>query len=192
MDCVVCGFGRTGKMFACENFGVVPDIMSLAKGIVSGYLPLSATLMTPGIADKFKETAFQHIYSFGGHPAACAAALENIDIIQKENLVENSAVVGKYLLERLQELTKHPTVGDVRGIGLFCAVEYVKDKTTKEPFDAALTGRLKNKLLDAGLITRTRDSSTQLLPPLVFTRSHADEAVTILDRVLTEIEQEIP
>ncbi|MDJ0784014.1 MAG: aspartate aminotransferase family protein [Desulfosarcinaceae bacterium] len=191
MDCVVCGFGRTGKMFGCENFGVVPDIMSLAKGIVSGYLPLSATIVRTEIAAPFKKTAFKHIYSFGGHPASCMAALANIDIIERENLVENSAVVGRYLLERLQELSHHPTVGDVRGIGLFCAVEYVRDKQRKTPFDEALTVRLKQKLMQAGLITRTRDSSTQFLPPLIFTKQDADEAVEILDRAITEIENEL-
>ncbi len=191
MDCVVCGFGRTGKMFATENFGIVPDIMSLAKGIVSGYLPLSATVMSSKVADKFNKIAFQHIYSFGGHPASCAAALVNIDILERENLVENSAVVGKYLLEKLKELSKHPTVGDVRGIGLFCALEYVKDKKTKEPFDDAVIGKLRKKLMNAGLITRTRDSSTQLLPPLVFTKSYVEEVVTILDKAITEIEKEL-
>ena len=191
MDCVVCGFGRTGKMFATENFGIVPDIMSLAKGIVSGYLPLSATVMSSKVADKFNKIALQHIYSFGGHPASCAAALVNIDILERENLVENSAVVGKYLLEKLKELSKHPTVGDVRGIGLFCALEYVKDKKTKEPFDDAVIGKLRKKLMNAGLITRTRDSSTQLLPPLVFTKSYVEEVVTILDKAITEIEKEL-
>ena len=105
--------------------------------------------------------------------------------------MENSAVVGKYLLEQLKELSTHPTVGDVRGIGLFCAVEYVKDKKTKEPFDDALTARLKGKLVAEGLLSRTRNSSTSFLPPLVFTKSDADEAVAILDKVITEVEKEL-
>ena len=191
MDCVVCGFGRTGKMFATEHFGIVPDIMAVAKGIISGYLPLSATIMSSKIADKFENNTFSHDYTFGGHPAACAAALVNIDILEREKLVENSAVVGKYLLKKLQALCKYRTVGDVRGIGLFCAVEYVKDKKTKEPFDDALTARLKSKLKNAGLLSRTRNSSTSFLPPLVFTKSDADEAVAILERGITDIEKEL-
>ena len=192
MDCVVTGFGRTGKMFAIEHFGIVPDIMSVAKGIISGYMPLSATIMTGKIADAFEPKAtFLHDYTFGGHPAACAAALVNIDIMEREKLVENSAVVGKYLLEKLQALDKHPIVGDVRGIGLFCSVEYVKDRKTKEPFDNTVTGRLRGKLMAQGLVSRTRDSSTSFLPPLVFTKGDADEAVAILDKSLTELEKEL-
>jgi adenosylmethionine-8-amino-7-oxononanoate aminotransferase len=99
--------------------------------------------------------------------------------------------VGKYLLEKLQALDKHPMVGDVRGIGLFCSVEYVKDKKTKEPFDNAVMDRLRSKLMAQGLISRTRDSSTSFLPPLVFTKNDADEAVDILDKSLTELEKEL-
>ena len=115
----------------------------------------------------------------------------NIDIMEREKLVENSAVVGKYLLDKLRGLDRHPIVGDVRGIGLFCSVEYVKDRKTKEPFDNTVTGRLRSKLMAQGLISRTRDSSTSFLPPLVFTRSDADEAVAILDKSLTELEKEL-
>ena len=101
------------------------------------------------------------------------------------------AAVGQYLLEQLKELSTHPTVGDVRGIGLFCTVEFVKDKETKEPFDDALTAKLKGKLVAKGLLSRTRNSSTSFLPPLVFTKSDADEAVAILDRSITEVEKEL-
>jgi adenosylmethionine-8-amino-7-oxononanoate aminotransferase len=155
-------------------------------------MPLSATIMTGRIADAFEPKAtFLHDYTFGGHPAACAAALVNIDIMEREKLVENSAVVGKYLLEKLQALGSHPIVGDVRGIGLFCSVEYVKDRKTKEPFDNAVTGRLRGKLMAQGLVSRTRDSSTSFLPPLVFAKGDADEAVAILDKSLTELEKEL-
>ncbi len=191
-DCVVTGFGRTGKMFAVEHWDIVPDIMAVAKGITSGYLPLGATIISKRVADKFEPgSLFMHDYTFGGHPVACAAALTNIDIIEREKLVENSAVVGKYLLERLQALCNHPTVGDVRGIGLFCVVEYVKDKKTKEPFDTALIVRLRRKLVEAGLLTRTRDSATSFLPPLIFTRSDVDETVDILEKTITEVEKEL-
>ncbi|MDX9821474.1 MAG: aspartate aminotransferase family protein [Syntrophales bacterium] len=192
VDCVVTGFGRTGKMFGIEHFGINPDIMAVAKGMNSGYLPLSASIISSRIADAFEpNNTFSHDYTFGGHPASCAAALENIDIIEREKLVEHSSKVGKYLLKKLENLKEHPIVGDVRGIGLFCAVEYVRDKRTKEPFDDELTRRMNRRLLDLGLISRTRNSSTSLLPPLIFTRSDADEAVNIIEKVITETEKEI-
>jgi adenosylmethionine-8-amino-7-oxononanoate aminotransferase len=168
VDCVVTGFGRTGKMFAIEHWNVVPDIMGIAKGVVSGYLPLAATITNEKVAAKLDQEAFAHHYTFGWHPAACAAALKNIEIIQSERLVENSRTVGEYLLDQLQTMRKHPTVGDVRGIGLFCVVEFVRDKKTKEPFDTPTTAKLGRKLVQARLLTRTRDSSTSILPPLIF------------------------
>jgi adenosylmethionine-8-amino-7-oxononanoate aminotransferase len=192
IDCVVTGFGRTGKMFATEHFDVVPDIMSVAKGITSGYFPLSAAIISNKIADKFEpSTIFNHVHTFGGHPAGCAGALANIDIIEREKLVENSAVVGKYLFEKLRALSKHPMVGDVRGIGLFCSVEYVKDKKTKEPLDEEQLNNIKKKMIGAGLLTRTMHSQTSLLPPLIFTKSDADEAVDIIEKAITETEREL-
>jgi adenosylmethionine-8-amino-7-oxononanoate aminotransferase len=191
-DCIVCGFGRTGKMFAVENFGIVPDILSMAKGITSGYAPLSATIISSKVADKFEpNTTFNHIYTFGAHPASCAAALVNIHIMEREKLVENSAVVGKYLLKKLQALSDHPMVGDVRGLGLFVAIEYVKNKKTREPFTDEETKKINAKIVAEGLLTRTGLSATSLLPPLIFTKSDADEAVAIIERAIIATEKEL-
>jgi adenosylmethionine-8-amino-7-oxononanoate aminotransferase len=193
VDEVVTGFGRTGKMFAIEHWNVVPDIMSIAKGLTSGYAPLSATIVTEAIADRIDKEAgtVQHIYTWSGHAPSCAAALANIEIIEREWLVENSASVGEYFLEQLHYLSKHPIIGDVRGIGLFSAIEYVKDKKTKEPLDRDTTVNMSKRFMEEGLITRTRDSSTSFFTPLACTKDDMDEIVAILEKVITETEKKL-
>jgi adenosylmethionine-8-amino-7-oxononanoate aminotransferase len=193
IDEVVTGFGRTGKMFAIEHWNVVPDIMALSKGLTSGYAPLSATVFTEKIIEKVDKSprGFQHTYTWSGHAPSCAAALANIEIMEREKLVENSAVVGEYFLERLRALSKHPIVGDVRGIGLLSAIEYVKDKKTKEPLAKDITMKMLWKFLQEGLITRTRDSSTSFYLPLVCTKGDIDEVVTIMEKVITDTEKGI-
>ncbi|MBW2367774.1 MAG: aspartate aminotransferase family protein, partial [Deltaproteobacteria bacterium] len=133
-DEVVCGFGRTGKMFGLEHWGIVPDIMTMAKGITSGYLPLAACISTPEISRKFEEgkDVFRNIATFGGLPACCAAALANIEIIENENLVEKTQSMGEYLSDKMHPLSEHPMVGDIRGTGLMWGVELVKDQKTKK------------------------------------------------------------
>ena len=136
-DEVICGFGRTGKMFGMEHWGVVPDIMTVGKGIVSSYLPVAAAIATKEVADLFagEENIFRQALTFGGHPVTAAAALSNIEIIETEGLVQNSAETGAYFLDRLQGLKEeHQIVGDVRGIGLLLAIELVSDRETKEHF----------------------------------------------------------
>src|SRR5256885_3011056 len=133
MDEVINGFGRTGTMFATEQFGVVPDLMTMAKGLSSGYAPIAAVAVGKALFDEFKkqDVALAHLLTFGGQAVSCAAALKNIEILEREELPQRSAQLGQYLLELLQSLRSHPTVGDVRGLGLMCAVELVKDKATK-------------------------------------------------------------
>src|SRR4030095_6995634 len=117
LDEVINGFGRTGTMFATEQFGFVPDIMTMAKGLSSGYAPIAAAIVRESIYDVFKENKeaiMGHLLTFGGHPAACAAALKNLEIFEREDLVGQSAEKGPYLKSRLEELCAHPTVGDVR------------------------------------------------------------------------------
>ena len=133
-DEVVTGFGRTGKMFAMEHFGVVPDIMTVAKGITSSYLPLAATISATYIADAFagEDNIFRQALTFGGHPVTAAVALKNIEIIEQNDLVSNSERMGAYFLEQLDELkAQHPSIGDVRGIGLLLGVEFVSDRETE-------------------------------------------------------------
>jgi adenosylmethionine-8-amino-7-oxononanoate aminotransferase len=194
-DEIITGFGRTGKMFAAEHWGVVPDIMTLAKGLSSGYAPIGATICRAHIARQFdgaKGKALAHLLTFGGQAVACAAALANLDILVQENLVDNAAQQGRYLLSQLQELaTRHPTVGDVRGLGLLCALELVKDRRTKEPFAAEgpESTRLLEILADLGMLTRA-DTNLYLAPPLCIQRHKVDHLVAMVDAGLTRFERE--
>ncbi len=195
-DEVICGFGRTGKMFAMEHWNVVPDIMTVAKGIVSSYLPLAATIATEEVADAFagKDNFFRHVLTFSGHPVSAAAALKNIEIIEGEKLVENSAEVGAYFKEQLEGLkVDHPIVGDVRGIGLLLAVELVKDRKTKERFpkEALLHERLNEKFRKHGLILRVGSEIINIGPPLCITKDEVDEIMHALDLSLWELEGEL-
>ncbi|HYH11655.1 MAG TPA: aspartate aminotransferase family protein [Thermomicrobiales bacterium] len=193
-DEVINGFGRTGTMFATEQFDFVPDIMTMAKGLTSGYAPMAATVVRPSVFESFKEqadVAMGHLLTFGGHPVVAVAALTNIRIFEEENLVERGADMGVYLKERLEELRAHPTVGDVRGVGLLQAIELVKSKKTKENFPKThpFAKRVNAMLADRGLITRVREPM-HFVPPLVVTRDEIDRMVTIADEALTIAENE--
>ncbi|MFP7298158.1 aspartate aminotransferase family protein [Neobacillus niacini] len=147
VDEVICGFGRTGKPFGFMNYDVKPDIITMAKGITSAYLPLSATAVRKEIYEAFKGTEeydyFRHVNTFGGNPAACALALKNLEIMERESLFDRSRDLGNQVLNELRNLLKnHPYVGDVRGRGLLIGIELVKDKKTKEPLDAALVNQV--------------------------------------------------
>jgi len=190
-DEVVCGFGRTGKMFGMENWGVVPDIMTMAKGITSGYLPLAACIAKSEVSQKFEDEAFQQVITFGGLPTSCAAALANIEIIEKEKLVERAATLGEYVAQQMQTLYEHPMVGDIRGIGLMWGVELVKDRKSKERLTPEVGRDLALKLRQAGLITRTQDGTIRFFPPLVITQDEIDESIAIMDRAIGELEKEL-
>lgn len=192
MDEVINGFGRTGKMFATEHFGMQPDIMTMAKGLSSGYAPIAAAAVSERVWEIFrekKETALGHLLTFGGQAVAAAAALKNLEIMQRENLPQQSAEKGRYLKEKLEGLRAHPTVGDVRGLGLMCGLEIVKNKDTKEKWGK---GHDFIKTLDAeinqrGMLTRTWDI-VHVAPPLVVTYEELDRIVGILDDALTATE----
>src|SRR5215813_14060152 len=199
MDEVINGFGRTGTMFATEQFGVVPDLMTMAKGLSSGYAPIAAVAVSARLFDEFKQqdVPLAHLLTFGGQAVSCAAALKNIEILQREKLPQKSARQGRYLLGKLEALRGHPTVGDVRGLGLMCAVELVKDKATKEPFGwgpaaAAhpFSRRVAELMEERGLLTRVF-MSVQLSPPLVITTDEIDRMVAIVDESLTVAEKEL-
>jgi adenosylmethionine-8-amino-7-oxononanoate aminotransferase len=195
VDEVINGFGRTGKMFASEHWNLVGDIMTMAKGLSSGYAPIAATVCRPKVVEPFaseKGKRLGHLLTFGGQAVACAAALANIAILQREHLVDNAASMGAYLLEQLQELpARHPTVGDVRGIGLLAAVELVKDRTSKEKFamDSEEVTTLNALLIDRGLLTRATHTIL-LSPPLCITRAEVDRVVEIIDDSLSAFEQQ--
>src|SRR5699024_8313324 len=156
VDEVICGFGRTGKRFGFQNYDVKPDIVTMAKGITSAYLPLSATAVRKDVFEAFKGTEeydhFRHVNTFGGNPSACAVALRNIEILEKENLVERSAILGAKLLEKMIELEDHPNVGNVRGKGLMLGIELVEDKATKEPAKSEKLDKIMSFCKDQGLI----------------------------------------
>ena len=195
-DEVVTGFGRTGKMFAMEHFGVVPDIMTVAKGITSSYLPLAATISSTQIADAFagEDNIFRQALTFGGHPVTAAVALKNIEIIEQNELVGNSEKMGTYFLDQLNEMKeRHPAIGDVRGVGLLLGLELVSDQESKAPFDDSLqvSRRLTEKMRDRGVIMRFSADRVTLGPPLCITSDDIDEVVQAMDGAIGELESEL-
>lgn len=179
-DEVQSGFGRTGKMFAIEHYGVEPDIMVMAKGIADGF-PLAATIARPEIADSLRPG--EHLSTFGGNPVSCAAAVANIQVMEEENLAAESARKGENALDRLWELqATNPLIGDVRGLGLMIGVELVTDRRTKEPASKAAAGiraycREQGVLIGAG---GQQGNVLRLQPPLVITDGALDRAIDVL------------
>jgi adenosylmethionine-8-amino-7-oxononanoate aminotransferase len=188
LDEVITGFGRTGTMFASEHWGVVPDITTVAKGLTGGYAPIGAAIASKRVADAFigDNPAFNHRFTYGGNPAACAAGLATLDIIERERLVDNSRLMGEYLYDRAQELYRHPIVGQVRGgRGLMCAVELVRDRATREPFppEAGLKSAAQTLMDRHGLLGRGGDIFL-LAPSLCVTRGEIDDLMERVDAVL--------
>ena len=195
-DEVITGFGRTGKMFATEHWGVVPDMMTVAKGITSGYIPMGGCITRGEISDAFigsQKASFKHVITFGGHPVAAAAALKNIEIMEEEGMVENAAKQGVYLLDGLNEMKeKYQMIGDVRGLGLFCGLELVADRGTKEyfPAEADLANRITQGFAENGLLLRGGDRMN-VAPPLCITSSEVDDLVTIMDKVFDQVSRDL-
>ncbi len=195
-DETICAFGRIGDMFACNDYDYVPDMITCAKGMTSGYSPIGACLVSDRIFEPFKHgtTTFYHGYTFGGHPVSAAVAMENLDIFERENLndrVRTNAPLFRQVLDQLLDL---PIVGDVRGDGYFYGIELVKDKATRESFDddeseRLLRGFLSPALLEAGLYCRADDRGDpviQLAPPLTCGPQEFAEMAEILRGVLSE------
>jgi len=191
-DEVVCGFGRTGRWFGVDHVGVVPDIMVVAKGLTSGYAPMAAAIARRPIADRIP--VFFNVHTYGGHPVSAAAALANIRIIERERLVENAATVGSYMLALLEELRRHSIVGDVRGLGLFMAVELVRDAVRREGFapELGVDSHVAAVAREMGVFLRPFGGTVFLAPPLIFTRTQADRAVDVLDAALAQVERRLP
>ncbi|MBO10494.1 MAG: aspartate aminotransferase family protein [Planctomycetaceae bacterium] len=196
-DEVITGFGRTGKLFAMEHFGIVPDIMTIAKGISSSYLPLGATLATDDVAAEFASAGkhLRHVFTFAGHPASAAAGLKNIELIQSEELVDNAARTGEYLSEKLHELQeRHPIIGDVRGIGFMQALDLVADRETRAiyPEEAKLVERINARFKKQRLLIKAHSGHIiNLSPPLCTTRDDLDEIVAGISQTLGEVEAEL-
>ncbi len=192
-DEVITGFGRTGRWFALGHWGVRPDIVSFAKGVTSGYVPLGGIILSERVhrtlQDAPADERYMHAATYSGHPTCCAVGLANIDLIEREGLVERSAVMGKRLLAGLGTLSSLPPVGDVRGLGMMCAVELVEDKGTRKPA-SGLGARVVAQAAQRGLMLRQRGAGTMgtisagdvlvLAPPLMTPESTLDRIVQII------------
>lgn len=189
MDEVICGFGRTGNWFGCETYDLEPDLMTFAKAVTNGYIPLGGVMVGDKIADVLlaHEGEFAHGLTYSGHPAACAAGLETLRILQEEEVVENVATtIAPYFQEALRGLEEHPIVGQVRGHGMFAAVELVKNKTSREPLaaDAAAALFCRNAANAAGLMVRQTGDAMITAPPLVCNKGEIDSLIGMLTEAL--------
>jgi taurine--2-oxoglutarate transaminase len=193
LDEVMAGWGRTGRWFACEHWDVLPDIITTAKGINSGYVPLGAMTVREHVYEAIKDRFFGGGLTYSGHPLACAAAVGSIEAFREEGIVENAAAMGEVLAEELPRLAeRHPSIGDVRGRGLFWGVELVRNRDAREPlvpFNAAGEAaapilQLTKAALERGLYLFVHWNVVGICPPLTITREELDEGLAILDDVL--------
>jgi adenosylmethionine-8-amino-7-oxononanoate aminotransferase len=193
-DEVFNGFGRTGKWFASEHFGIEPDILVVSKGLTSGYLPLSAAIATAEVYDAFwggPADAFAHAGTYSGHPVACAAALKNLDIIEDEQLVDRSARMGERLRHGLEQLRDRPLVGNVSGEGLMLSVELVSDQETKQPLPNEIGTFIKDRMQELGVLGRFLPNSLYYYPPLVITEEQVDRLIEVTAQALDDAGERI-
>lgn len=204
-DEVMTGFGRTGRHFGIENWDVVPDLMSVAKGVSAGYAPLGAAMCSDRIYEAFKPPhgsgQFVHLLTYGANPLCCAVGDTVLRITEEQDLAGRAARLGDYLRERLNTLQASPIVGDVRGLGLMLGLEFVQDKTTKEPFPAAsrIAARIGEAALERGLfiypgsgtVDGTRGDHLMVAPPLVVTEAECDEIVSLLRDAIDAVVREL-
>ncbi len=189
LDEVMAGFGRTGRWFAFDSFDVVPDLITFAKGVNSGYVPAGGVILSEPIAKTFDDRVFPGGLTYSGHPLAMASIVAALDAMADEGIVENAAAIGRDVLgPGLAELAAtNPLVGEVRGLGVFWAVELVKDQATREPVDAALMGRIKAGALARGLLPFLADNRVHVVPPCVVTPDEAATGLGLLTEVLAEV-----
>jgi taurine--2-oxoglutarate transaminase len=189
-DEVMSGFGRTGEWFAVNHWNVVPDIMTMAKGLTSGYAPLGAVAMKPEIAATFNERVFQGGLTYNGHPISLAAAIATIQVMQEDHLVERARETGKVMADMLMEVVgRHPSVGEVRSIGLFGAIELVKNRSTREPMapyggSSAEMNAFKKYVQDHGVYVNTHWHTVLLIPPLIINPEQLQEGFAVLEKGL--------
>ena len=193
-DEVMAGFGRTGRWFAVDNWDVVPDIMTVAKGINSGYVPLGAMIVREPIADWVRDKLFAGGLTYSGHPLACASAVASIEAFQEEGIVEQAAATGEVFRTELERLAgKHPSIGEVRGLGCFFGLELVKNRESREPLvpfnasgaDAKPIGAVSKRALDRGLYLMTHWNIVMCCPPLTITPDELAEGIDVLDDALS-------
>lgn len=190
-DEVICGFGRTGQMFGCDTFDIAPDIMVFSKQLSSSYMPIAAVVVNDKVYDPIADESNRigvlgHGFTAGGHPVATAVSLENLRIIEERDLVTHAREVGAHLQKRLRELSSHPIVGEVRGVGLIAAVELVADKESKGPWGnaGALGAHANAALQQNGVISRPMLDSLALCPPLIITEKQVDEVVDAFEAAI--------
>jgi taurine--2-oxoglutarate transaminase len=193
MDEVMSGFGRTGKWFGFENHGIIPDMIAMAKGLTCGYLPFGCLMVSDTIAAKYDDTVLSLGLTYSAHPVCCAAALETLKIYEDDNLIANSAAMGKYVEEQVELLKqKHPSIGEFRNTGLLGCIELVKNRTTKEPMapfnakpdEMTVMNKVAAKIKELGMYTFVRWNYIFIAPPLCITREQIDEGLAILSEAI--------
>ena len=195
-DEVICGFGRTGRWFGVDNWDVVPDMLTIGKGLTSGYMPLSGVAVGGGIYEilttRPDEFTFWQGFTYNAHPGCCAAALQTLEILEKEHLVEHARRMGQRLLDRLRPLERSSIVGEVRGLGLLVGVEIVADRATRAPFpDGRGSAFVRRHCLEDGLIVRAISDTIALCPPLVISESEVDHVADVVAGAVRRAEGEL-
>ena len=183
-DEVICGFGRTGKWFGIDHFGIQPDLMTMAKGISSGYAPLGGLGCTDRVIDPV--VSFEHLHTYANHPVSCAGALKNLEILEDEGLIARSAQIGGYFLDGLKTLEKHPIVGQVRGTGCWLGIDCTSDRKTRALFPMSRLQSLVDRAGAKGLIIKLMGQALELAPPLCISREEIDEGIEVLDQCFAE------
>lgn len=194
IDEVMSGFGRTGKWFGFQHHDIVPDMVVMAKGLTSGYLPFGCLMVSNKIAAKYDDTVLPLGLTYSAHPVCCAAALETLKIYEDENLIENAAAMGKYMDQQIEKLKqKHPSIGDWRNTGLLGCLELVKNRNTKQPIapfnakpdEMIIMNKVAAKLKELGIHTMVRWSFVFIAPPLCITKKQIDEGLSLLSKAIT-------
>ena len=189
-DEVMCGFGRTGQWFAWQGFGVTPDLIAFAKGVNSGYVPAGGVIISESIANVFEDQVFPGGLTYSGHPLAMAAIVGSIDAMESEGVIENARTIGaEHLGPGLAELaTKHPLIGEVRGLGVFWALDLVTDTESRQAVSGAVILQLKKELMARGLLPFSADNRIHVVPPCIITADEVAQALAIYDEAFTVVE----
>ena len=194
------GFGRTGKWFGFQNHGIVPDMIAMAKGLTSGYLPFGCLMVSDKIASKYADNVLALGLTYSAHPVSCAAALETLKIYEDDGLIENAAAMGNYMNEQVELLKqKHPSIGDFRNTGLLGCIELVKNRVTKEPMapfnakpdEMTVMNKVAAKIKDLGMYTFVRWGYIFVAPPLCVTREQVDEGLAIISEAITIADENV-
>src|SRR4029079_2358790 len=194
MDEVISGFGRTGKWFGFQNHDIVPDMIAMAKGLTSGYLPFGCLMVSDKITSGFDDTTLPLGLTYSAHPVCCAAALEVLKIYEDEGLFENAVAIGKYIDTEMEEMKiKHPCIGDWRNTGLLGCIELVKNRTTREPMapfnarpdEMIVMNKVAAKIKELGMYTFVRWNYIFVAPPLCITKEQADEGLAIISEAIS-------